>query len=340
MIRSRNAPALKFAAFAVVMALLTGFLFLVFAQTRTGATRGYTAIFADVSHLRPGNTVRVAGVRVGTVSDVTLQPDKRVAVKFDADDNVELTDGTRAAVRYLNLVGDRYLELTDGPGSTHILPRGSVIPVDRTSPALDLDLLLGGLKPVIHGLDAQQVNALTASLVQIFQGQGDNLNSLLSQTSSFTTALADNSEVIQQLIDNLKTLLATVGKDGEKFSAAIDQLEQLVTALSQHRDPIGDAITALSNGTASVADLLNQARPPLAGSVAQAQRLATNLTASLDILDTTLQKAPENFRKLVRTGAYGAFIQYYLCDITIRIDDNQGRVMVLPMVKQNYGRCT
>ena len=62
-----------------------------------------------------------------------------------------LTTGTKAAVRYLNLVGDRYLELVDGPGSTRILPAGAQIPVDRTAPALDLDLLLGGLKPVIQG---------------------------------------------------------------------------------------------------------------------------------------------------------------------------------------------
>ena len=48
--------------------------------------------------------------------------------------------GSRAAVRYLNLVGDRYLELTEGPGSTRILAPGSQIPLDHTAPALDLDL--------------------------------------------------------------------------------------------------------------------------------------------------------------------------------------------------------
>ena len=125
--------------------------------------------------------MRVAGIRVGTVNGVSLRDDKKVVVTFDADRNIVLTTGTRAMVRYLNLVGDRYLELVDGPGSTKILPPGSQIPVDRTAPALDLDLLLGGLKPVIQGLNPQDVNALTASLVQIFQGQGGTLESLLSQ---------------------------------------------------------------------------------------------------------------------------------------------------------------
>ncbi len=114
----------------------------------------------------------MAGVRVGTVTDVALQPDNKVVVDFDADRKIVLTSGTKATVRYLNLVGgDRYLELVDSPGSAKIQPPGSRIPLDRTEPALDLDLLLGGLKPVVQGLNPQDVNALTNSLIQILQGQ-------------------------------------------------------------------------------------------------------------------------------------------------------------------------
>ncbi len=152
---------IKFGIFAVVMAMLTAFLFFIFGQVRTGSTNGYSAVFADASRLKAGDTVRVAGIRVGTVKDVSLDADRTVLVKFDADRNIVLTTGTKAEIRYLNLVGDRYLELVDTPGSTKILPVGSQIPEDRTAPALDLDLLLGGLKPVIQGLNPQDVNALT-----------------------------------------------------------------------------------------------------------------------------------------------------------------------------------
>lgn len=131
-----RATLIKFATFAVVMAVLTAFLFFIFGQYRTGATTGYSAVFNDVSRLKPGESVRVAGIRVGTVDSVSLRPDKKVVVKFDADRNVVLTEGSRAAVRYLNLVGDRYLELLDGPGSPKRLPAGGQIPVSRTAPAL------------------------------------------------------------------------------------------------------------------------------------------------------------------------------------------------------------
>jgi len=335
----KRTPAIKFAVFGVVMIVLTAFLFMVFGQFRSGDANTYSAVFHDVSDLQSGDTVRVAGARVGTVSDVRLEEDNSVTVTFDADRNVKLTTGTQAAVRYLNLVGDRYLELVDGPGSTRLLPPGSVIPAERTSPALDLDLLLGGLKPVIQGLNARDVNALSASLLQIMQGQDGTLESLLSKTSSFTSTLADNGQVVQQLIDNLKDVLATVSKDGTQFSALLDRLERLVTELSNERDPIGEAIDALDKGTASIADLLTQARPPLAGTIDQLDRLAPNLAQEKDRVDTALQKAPENYRKLVRIGSYGNFLQLFLCGVTLRLNDPTGKVLVLPTLKPNYGRC-
>jgi phospholipid/cholesterol/gamma-HCH transport system substrate-binding protein len=337
--RSLRPTLVKFGTFAVVMAMLTASLFFIFGQYQTGSTKDYSAVFADASRLEAGQSVRVAGMRIGTVNSVKLQRDKTALVTFDADPNVRLTTGTRAAVRYLNLVGDRYLELIDGPDGTP-LPPGSQIPKDRTSSALDLDLLLGGLKPVIRGLNPQDVNALSASLIQIFQGQGGTLQSLFSNTSGFTTALAEHNQIIQALIDNLRTLLATLSTEGDKFSGTIGRLETLVTELAAERDPIGSAIESLNNGTASVADLLAEARPSLAGSVDQLSRLAINLDGQKDRLDTGLQKAPENYRKLTRTGAYGSFFNYYICELKWRVTDLQGRTAVFPWIRQESGRCS
>lgn len=338
MTRSRS-TLIKFGVFATVMAMLTAFLFVAFGQYRTGSTSDYSAVFADASRLRAGDSVRVAGVRVGTVKDVALQADKSVLVKFDADRDIVLTTGTKAAVRYLNLVGDRFLELVDGPGSTRVMPAGAQIPQDRTAGALDLDLLLGGLRPVIQGLNPADVNALTSSLIEILQGQGDSLDSLLSKTSSFSNTLADNNEVVQQLIDNLNTVIGTLAKDGDKFSGTVDRLEQLVSGLSADRDPIGTAITALDNGTASLASLLTQARPSLKGDVEQLNRVATLLDEDKATLDRGLQKGPDNYRKLARLGSYGSWIMYYICGISFRVTDLQGRTAVFPMLKQESGRC-
>ena len=333
--------AVKFGAFGVVMILLTAALFAIFGQYRTGSANSYSAVFTDASSLERGDSVRVAGIRVGTVNSVALQPDNTVLVDFDADRDVMLTTGTKVAVRYLNLVGDRYLDLIDGPGSTRVQPPGTQIPRERTEPALDLDLLLGGLKPVIQGLNPQDVNALTNSLIEILQGQSGNVESLFAKTASFTNAIADNGQTVQQLIDNLNQVVATVAKDGDKFSGAVERLEQLITGLSADRDPIGEAITALDNGTASLTDLLAQARPPLAGTIDQLSRVAPLLANDKDkaLLDLSLMKAPENYRKLVRLGAYGSFLNQYLCGMSVRVSDLQGRTAYFPWIIQNVGRC-
>ena len=336
---SLRSTSLKVGIFAVVMLMVTFILFAIFGEFRGGAQNKYAAVFDDVSSLKSGDAVKVAGVRIGSVSSVSLQPDNQVIVRFGADRDIVLTSGTKAAVRYLNLVGDRYLELLDSPGSAQIAPPGSVIPVDRTAPALDLDLLLGGLKPFVQGLNPEAVNGLTNSLISILQGQEGNLESLFAKTSSFSNALADNSQTVQQLVDNLNTVLATVATDGDKFSGAVDRLEKLVTGLSQDRDPIGDAISALDAGTASLADLLTEARAPLAGTVDQLARLAPLLDEDKATLDIALQKAPANYRKLVRLGSYGSWINQYLCGMSFRVTDLQGRTAYFPWIMQHTGRC-
>jgi phospholipid/cholesterol/gamma-HCH transport system substrate-binding protein len=331
--------SIKVGIFAVVMLLLTGVLFAIFSQYRGGPDSRYAAVFADASSLEPGDSVRVAGVRVGTVNKVSLQPDNSVVVGFGADRKIALTSGTKAAVRYLNLVGDRYLELIDSPGSAKIQPPGSVIPADRTEAALDLDLLLGGLKPVVQGLNPEAVNALTSSLIQVLQGQDGNLESLFAKTSSFSNALADNSQTVQELIDNLNVVLATISKDGDKFSGTVDRLEKLITGLAQDRNPIGEAITALDGGTASLTGLLTEARAPLAGTVDELARLTPLLDQDKETLDIALQKAPANYRKLVRLGSYGSWINQYLCGMSARVTDLQGRTAYFPWLMQHTGRC-
>jgi phospholipid/cholesterol/gamma-HCH transport system substrate-binding protein len=337
--RSLRATGLKFTAFAVVMVVATALLFMTFAQYRTGRTNEYSAVFADVSRLKPGDSVRAAGIRIGTVDTVTLRSDATALVTFEADRDVVLTTATQAAVRYLNLVGDRYLELVDAPGPTATLSAGSQIPIDRTQPALDLDLLLSGLKPVIQSLSPQDVNALTTSLVQILQGQGGTVETLFAKTSSFTNALADNDSVIGHLIDNLKIVLSALTAEGDRFSTAIDRIEKMITGFADDRDPIGAAIDALDAGTASLAGLLADARPPLAGAVSELSRLAPILDQDKDRVDRALAKAPENYRKLTRLGAYGSFIQMYVCGMSVRVTDLEGRTAVFPWLKQEAGRC-
>ncbi len=329
----------KLSIFALVMVLVFGALALVLSQYRFGSTDGYHAVFTDASGLKSGDKVRIAGVPVGSVSGVKVADGNLAEVDFDVDSKYRLLSSTAATVRYENLVGDRYLELLEGPGGTEELGDGGTIEVAQTSPALDLDMLLGGFKPLLRGLDPQQVNDLSAALLHVLQGQGGTLVSLLANTNSFTNTLADRDQLIGDVITNLETTLETIDSQGEQFETTIDSLQQLISGLAQDRDPIGAAIPKIDAAAADLAGLLQASRPDIQSMIAEAGRTATQLDLGKDTIDQVLTRLPSDYKKLIRVGSYGSFFQFYLCSNTFKLSGPDGRTLLVPTAKQDTGRC-
>lgn len=329
----------KLSIFALVMAVIFAALALVFSQYRFGSTDAYSAVFTDASGLKTGDKVRIAGVPVGSVTSVGVGEHNRAEIDFDVDSTYPLLTSTAATVRYENLVGDRYLELLEGPGAATDLPDGGTIPVEQTSPALDLDLLLGGFKPLLRGLDPQQINDLSAALLHVLQGQGGTLVSLLGSTSSFTNTLADRDELIGDVVTNLNTTLGTIDSQGEQFETTIDSLHQLISGLAQDKDPIGDAIPRIDGAAGDLAGLLQATRPDIQSMIAQANRTATQLDLGSGNIDAVLTRLPSDYKKLIRVGSYGSFFQFYLCSNTFKLSGPDGQTLLVPTAKQDTGRC-
>ena len=239
----------------------------VFGQFRFDARNTYSAVFTNVSGLKGGNFVRIAGVEVGKVKNMSLHKDGTVTVEFSIDKGLTLTEGTKAAVRYENLIGDRYLSLEEGAGSVRKLQPGQTIPLERTSPALDVDALIGGFRPLFRALDPDQVNALSGELLRVFQGQGGTISSVLSQTSALTSTLAGRDQLIGEVIKNLNTVLGTFAKRDDQFSEGLDKLSQFAQGLADRRSDIASGTAYINAAAGSVADLLVAARQPIKDTV-------------------------------------------------------------------------
>lgn len=334
-----RSTTVKFSIFALTMALIFAGLAVVFSQARFTGTDDYRAVFTDVSGLEVGDKVRIAGVQVGSVTKVDIASDNTAEVEFDVDSKHALFASTRATVRYENLVGDRYLELLEGAGTVDVLPAGGTIPLAQTEPALDLDLLLGGFKPLLQGLDAKQVNDLSGALLQVFQGQGDTLVSLLGNTNSFTNSLADRDRLIGDVIDNLNSVLGTIDEHDREFTETIDRLHSLADGLSEDRDPIGAAIPRIAEGTADLAALLQNNRPDLQTVIAQTNRTMTQLDLGKDDINRTLERLPTDYKKLIRVGAYGNFFQFFLCANTFKFSGPDGTTIRYVTANHDTGRC-
>lgn len=226
---------LRLGVFLAVCALTAFALVAVFGEVRFAAGKIYYAEFTNVSNLRQGKLVRIAGVEVGKVTKISINPDATVRVAFTAEDSVTLTEGTQAVIRYDNLFGDRYLALEEGAGGLAVLRPGQTIPLARTKPALDLDALIGGFKPLFRALNPDQVNALSEQLLQAFQGQGPTIASFLDQAAALTNTLSDRDQLIGQVVDNLNVVLGSLGGQSDRLDQAVLSLSQLVHGLADAR---------------------------------------------------------------------------------------------------------
>ena len=247
--------AIKLGAFSLVLLLFTAIIVVVFGQMRFDRTTGYSAIFSNSSGLRAGQFVRASGVEVGKVKDVKLiEGGSKARVDFDVDRSLELFEESTASVRYLNLIGDRYLELKRGD-SDRRMPSGGTIPVERTEPALDLDAVIGGFRPLFRALDPDQVNALTGQLIQAFQGEGSAIGSFLNQAAVLTNTLADRDQLFGQVITNLNVVLGSLGDQSDQLDKAVTSLSGLIDGLAGRKKDIANAVAHTNAAAGSVAAL-------------------------------------------------------------------------------------
>ncbi|MGH3676245.1 MAG: MCE family protein, partial [Mycobacterium sp.] len=247
----------RLAIFVTVCVLGAFALIAIYAQLRFQGAQTFNAIFSTVTGLKNGNFVRIAGVEVGKVKNIRVRDDATVQVTFSTDDSVVLTEGTQAVIRYADLIGGRYLALEQGPGSPTKLSPGGTIPADSTSPALDLDALIGGFRPLFRALDPEQVNSLSSQLIAAFQGQGPTIGSILAQIAVLTNTLADRDALIGQVVVNLNIVLGSLGDRSDKLGTAIDSLSELMRALADRKQDLADSLAYSNEAAGSIADLLS-----------------------------------------------------------------------------------
>jgi phospholipid/cholesterol/gamma-HCH transport system substrate-binding protein len=338
--RGNLAAALwRFGAFVLVCLLGVGALVAIFGQLRFDREDTYRAQFANVTGLKSGDFVRIAGVEVGKVKDLSLQRDSTVMVDFTADPTVVLTQGSRAVIRYDNLIGGRYLALEEGAGATARLRPGAMIPLAQTAGALDLDALIGGFRPLFRALDPDQVNALSSQLVAAFQGQGTTISSFLANTAAATNTLADRDQLIGQVITNLNTVLGSLDAQGDKLDTAVAALSDLVHGLAERKSDIADGIAGADRAAESVATLLEQVRPSLKVVIAQTDRAAGIVVSDHEYFDHLLDTLPDKYRILARQGIYGDYFSFYLCDLIIKLNGKGGQPVYVKLAGQDTGRC-
>lgn len=307
---------IKLIIFALVTFVTFGTLAATIANISFGDRSTYTAVFSDVTGLAKGQDVRIAGVRVGEITKIGIDKDRTSAiVDFRAARSSVLTRGTVASIKYRNLVGERYLALSQGPGPATPLRDGDMLARDHTRSALDLTVLFNGFKPLFAALSPKDVNDLSAEIISVLQGEGGNINSLLTRTASVTSTLADRDQIIGRTISNLNAVLGTVDAHDKALGALLDQLQRFVSGLAGDRVAIGSSLTNINNVAGATADLLTSGRPAIKADVAHLGTLTAllNKPSNTAAFEKFLSTSPGKLETLTRTATYGSWFNFYLC---------------------------
>jgi len=328
----------KSIVFTLVTVLATLVLASVIRNGTSGPQRTYHAVFSDATSLNKGDDVRMAGVKVGTVTDISLKDNSDALVTFTVADSAPMQRGATAVLKFRNLVGQRYVDVEPPSATGPVLPAGYTFPLGQTKPALDLTLLFNGFQPLFQFLDPKDVNTLSGEIISVFQGEGPTVDDLVSSTASLTSTLADRDQVIGELITNLNQVMGVVDQHSSQLDTTLTTLQQLVSGLAGDRTTIGSTIQGLGKLTSSVADLLHDGRTPLKHDIKSLGTLSQNLADNGDTLNSFLQTLPTKLDAIGRTASYGGWLNFYLCSIQGKIPLPEGYMGDLG-AKPVAGRC-
>ena len=322
--RRTAGDAVKLLIFIVVTTLATGLLAVTIGNLSFGDSKEYKAVFSDATGVVNGDDVRIAGVKVGNVEDIEIFDQDKAVVTFEVDADSQLTASTVAAIRYRNLVGQRYIALSQGVGGPSVLQEGATIPLERTSPALDLTVLFNGFKPLFEALSPNDINQLAYEIITVFQGEGGTLESLLAHTASVTSTLASRDQIIGQLIDNLNQVMVTLGNRDDELSDLLINLRRFISGLSSDRQAILGSLESVSDLAVETSGLVSGIRRPLAKDIGELGKVAGTLDRNQAELDRAIKVLPIKLEKIGRTAIYGSWFNFYLCNFHGRVKLPQG----------------
>ncbi|HTT86751.1 MAG TPA: MCE family protein [Acidimicrobiales bacterium] len=309
----------KVALFTAISLVITSIVISSLLDVNTQPATGYLAAFSNASGLQPGDTVRIAGVEVGKVSSVTLQ-DNHALVSFSVDDTQHLTTTTAAAIHFENLLGQRFLAVVPGKPGGRPLPAGGLIPLARTTPAIDLTAVFDGFQPLFSALSPDQVNQLAGSIIDVFQGESGTVSDIVAQTAALTNNLADRQQVIDTLLNSLSSLLNTVGVHDSQLGQLIGSFDTLASGLANSRGQIGSAIDNVASAESTTSNLLNEAQPTLNEDIQSLSGAVSSLSANQKGLDGVLQNFPGLLSTLTKIQSSGNWINVYLCNLTVDVN--------------------
>ncbi|WP_327583037.1 MCE family protein [Nonomuraea sp. NBC_00507] len=310
--RDRN----KYAVGLVSMATLAVILAATFLVGNLGLLEGgYTmsGVFADSGGVRTGNDVRVAGVRVGEVTEV--RPDYaqgQVIVTWRVDDGVRLGRGTRADIALSNLLGGRYVKLTGAVSAPYMdqLPEARRrIPMDRTGvPTLINDAIKDATR-LVERLDTEAVDDLLTELGKVDLAKRGRITRLMKNIGDLSDTISKSEPQLQRLLDHGTKIMELLEKKDKQLVRLIDGIEIMLNELRKRRNELRVLLGDGSDLVQSTTRLISEHERSLIQILDDNAAITTRLSEGNEQLNSLLAWAGPTFSGLSTMGGQGPWLE-------------------------------
>ena len=302
----------------LVIGLLTGLAFAVGLLHLLEKAYEMGGVFVDAAGLRRGDEVKLAGVKVGRVTDIEPDPATgQVRVVWVVNDGVEIRTDATAEIALETLLGTRYVRIgnaTDGDDLFEDLPRDERV-VEETRVPFDVFELTRISTEAIETADNDQLNALINDLADITEGRRAQVTDLIEGLDRVSTAITQRDEQLTQLLERTDQVTATLAEKDQTLVALIDASRQILDLIANRRDELS---RALGEGSQAVAELTRI----ITEHEAELDRILDVLHPTLDVvaarqgdIDNGLSWLGPAFYQQGLAGAHGPWVDIYIRDI-------------------------
>ncbi|WP_024802093.1 MlaD family protein [Nocardia sp. BMG51109] len=308
-----------FSLFAVIAIVLTYTIYSTLQRSVSGDTERYSAVFSDVLGLRIGDDVRAAGVRVGRVDKIDFADGYRARVDFSIGTEQHLTTGTKAMVRYQNLIGQRYIALGPGDDPGLPLPAGGQIPIEHTEASFDVSALLSGFEPLFSVLQPDQVNSLSETLVQALQGNDVSLAHLITQAAELAGTFGQRDRILGDVLSNLSSVISGLSNRSNELETLITQTHSLMDGLYAQGEALKSSVDQVATTTNGLVDLVQQVKPGMAQAQDQATTGIQLLLLNGASLDQSAVELPNILNRVAAFSSYGTYGNALFCSLDVSL---------------------
>jgi phospholipid/cholesterol/gamma-HCH transport system substrate-binding protein len=276
-----------------------------------------SAVFSDATGVFKGDSVKLAGVDVGRVSDAHIA-DGHGVVDFTVDDSVKLTHDSTIAIRWRNVLGQRFLYLYPGSGQGAPLKDGDTVGLDHTQDAGDLGELLNQLGPILKAIDPNKANAFLDAMNEALSNNEGTVRDLLTEGGGLAQRLASMDGQIQTLITSSNTVISTYARQNKAIAGILDDLSSVGGSLKGMTGNIDSLVVNFAQVQQELDKFLKENRGNIDSSLGQLKWLTGLLASKRGQLAQTLCSLPAGVAPYFQTTSWGEWFNVRVIRITVK----------------------